>query len=813
MFEDGVIGRPFLSPEMSKPTVREGTFVLDRLAPAPVVVQPSQDLTPPDSPTPESSPTMFFNQTNSNVSPLQSPSIARTLDKDDGALEPDTSTEMDGSRGGMFAAIQQVLVGQPQKEQAPVESLPDEPISTEHVEEDDDAAMNDNSDDSGFLTPEDDEDTESRTPEQVTPPPQLDLPSTPPATFDAEPSNGQPEIQAKAETTPVIEPENAPESDSEGSTYDDGPPAALAARAAILARHGASPTSSAVEDEAVIFRGSVSYEDDEEAARTEKAQLEQDNKPLPSPPASSSSLNLLDVDAQPTPQPEVDNTELETAEPSQETEPVLAAEAIMPARSEPSTGHASTFEPAPTPVRTRATSMTRSNSSRSIRSTNSTSRYLGVPPPRPSRTKRPPSQIGTSPVIAQNELPMMIPASPEPSAPIAVPSSNHALERSSAEAPTQDFSTPEPSALNAQTDPIVSVKDSEIKPVVAQEGPSQANTEVAHHAAPAVETSPIATTGYEGLGLRLPSSLRPRKSRGTSQPQIQPQVARQPEGEPSPPLLQQSGAHQSPSDTSAQPASLVQQTSSRTHEVSPVQPAGKESTTKPTVDVAATPTANPILAARQLEPDVPAVVTTRGDSSSVDESSIDGSSVLESDPSEDTASEAESTAAANFAGDVTPPATPDASADSHVADIGVAAVGAIVSGGMAVGYTAWRGLSAAASLGWNGWGARSAPAPTPDQAVAQKDRTDEVEADEEEDEDDARTVKDDDAATESERDMKLPGTFADATSDNDSDEGEFEESVQDQDGAEEGSEVIETEWGEIAFPAPKGEQRVYESSE
>ncbi|SCV67020.1 BQ2448_5666 [Microbotryum intermedium] len=55
---------------------------------------------------------------------------------------------------------------------------------------------------------------------------------------------------------------------------------------------------------------------------------------------------------------------------------------------------------------------------------------------------------------------------------------------------------------------------------------------------------------------------------------------------------------------------------------------------------------------------------------------------------------------------------------STAADIGVAAVGALVTGSMAVGYTAWRGLGAVASWGWGAAGSKSRTAPKDDVSSA-----------------------------------------------------------------------------------------------
>ena len=121
--------------------------------------------------------------------------------------------------------------------------------------------------------------------------------------------------------------------------------------------------------------------------------------------------------------------------------------------------------------------------------------------------------------------------------------------------------------------------------------------------------------------------------------------------------------------------------------------------------------------------------------------------------------------------------------------------------GIAVGYTAWRGLSAAASAGssW-GWDRFSAAAP---RTAAGQDDVEE---------------------TAGSSDVVLPGMFRPITpideegaslSGSDTEEGdtfyhdaedsddEAEEEEKEEDGTE--SSVISTEWGEIHFPAPEGE--------
>ncbi|KAM0792367.1 hypothetical protein ACM66B_005047 [Microbotryomycetes sp. NB124-2] len=125
-----------------------------------------------------------------------------------------------------------------------------------------------------------------------------------------------------------------------------------------------------------------------------------------------------------------------------------------------------------------------------------------------------------------------------------------------------------------------------------------------------------------------------------------------------------------------------------------------------------------------------------------------------------------------------------------VADIGVAAVGAIVTGGMAVGWAAWRGLSAAASFGL---GRGSAGA---ESSVRASEETEVIQAE----------SKSEDGA-ESDRTPNmgaLPGRFDIADQqqkddDEDSDGGDaaFEDATGSPD-------PIHTEWGDVEFEAPKG---------
>ncbi|KAK4053856.1 hypothetical protein OIV83_001512 [Microbotryomycetes sp. JL201] len=118
-----------------------------------------------------------------------------------------------------------------------------------------------------------------------------------------------------------------------------------------------------------------------------------------------------------------------------------------------------------------------------------------------------------------------------------------------------------------------------------------------------------------------------------------------------------------------------------------------------------------------------------------------------------------------------------------VADIGVAAVGAIVTGGMAVGWAAWRGLSAAASFGL-GRGADTTNKGEAEKEVIEKSETNE-----------------DGQISDSTPNLgALPGRFDVAERDDDSSEGEgaaFEDATA-------SPELIHTEWGDVEFEAPQG---------
>lgn len=124
------------------------------------------------------------------------------------------------------------------------------------------------------------------------------------------------------------------------------------------------------------------------------------------------------------------------------------------------------------------------------------------------------------------------------------------------------------------------------------------------------------------------------------------------------------------------------------------------------------------------------------------------------------------------------------------------AIGAVVSGSIAVGYTAWRGLSAAASAGssW-GWNRFSVAAP---RSASEQDEV--VGPSEVVFPGMFRPITPigDDGDSLSGSDTEEGDTFYHDAEDSD-DEAEEE---RDEDGTE--SSVISTEWGDIHFPAPEG---------
>ncbi|KAM0754166.1 hypothetical protein T439DRAFT_172773 [Meredithblackwellia eburnea MCA 4105] len=128
------------------------------------------------------------------------------------------------------------------------------------------------------------------------------------------------------------------------------------------------------------------------------------------------------------------------------------------------------------------------------------------------------------------------------------------------------------------------------------------------------------------------------------------------------------------------------------------------------------------------------------------------------------------------------------SIDATISAIGVAAAGIVVSGGMAVGYSAWRGLSAVASAGWSSWrGGAASVGPSGD--VAREQPTQDVEVDEA-----VEPLEDMTPVREVEVEKVETAVVPAASGD---EEALVETTLV--------KEVVSTQWGELDFPAPKGE--------
>lgn len=378
-----------------------------------------------------------------------------------------------------------------------------------------------------------------------------------------------------------------------------------------------------------------------------------------------------------------------------------------------------------------------STASRGSRST-SRNRSAPPPPPRPSRDRRPPSAKGTSPMLGAASLSDVEgEVAPAPPAQETASTISHS-PRSSISIPSIPSQASD-SFLFVAPPTESTARAAEVEPA------SPSVSSQAPLASPPAE--PVAAT-YEGLGLRLPSSIRPKGRRVSSQ-------------------------SSPPASPSQHTVPLVAPTfTSSVSLTSPASQAPSMATVAPAPAVALASVVSP-------PPTVPQVPTP----------------VAEEPEKELEANSADQTAPVNRAPSSSPTQAlqvpspvevekedGDASGnDSGLADIGVAAVGAIATGGMAVGYMAWRGISAAA-----GWGWRSNGSPAEEQAKA------------------AATPTIDETVSDSDEEFELPGGLKQA-------EQVAQEVLQQKDAEDhkvtendEGESVVSTEWGDIAFPAPAG---------
>ncbi|KAK4058791.1 hypothetical protein OIO90_000237 [Microbotryomycetes sp. JL221] len=152
-------------------------------------------------------------------------------------------------------------------------------------------------------------------------------------------------------------------------------------------------------------------------------------------------------------------------------------------------------------------------------------------------------------------------------------------------------------------------------------------------------------------------------------------------------------------------------------------------------------------------------------------------------------------------------------ASGGVTDIGAAAVGAIVTGSMAVGWAAWRGLSAAASYGL---GRTVSGNVDKDNSTHESDRDQGLQV--------AKQQDTSEAGYDSTPNLGgLPGRFESVTETNkietddedEDDENTFQDANDDQEkafGLESSPQPVSTEWGDVEFAAPKGFLEAFEKA-
>ncbi|ORY72220.1 hypothetical protein BCR35DRAFT_307774 [Leucosporidium creatinivorum] len=646
--ESAVVGRPFLSPEMEKPTLREGAFALDRPVPdlgTSTTPPPSEELPTPDSPSPQPSPFL-------GLSPPTSPTLDRL-----GALS--AHDQVNGKEGGedehqegfgmmdeVLGLVEAELMGQ----EGQVEMSSEGESESESEEEEDSSLASDSE--------EEEEIIDSK------------LPPTVPVETRARSPSPRPSVASLDSFHSLATPlENDVESsDSEMSI--DGPqtpppsiPPTLGAEAVVLVEE---PTRSIDE----VLLSNVS------GAKAETPTLAMERQPSNTISDSSSASSDL---APPSP---------------------------------------------------RSANMSRATS-------RSTSRGRAPPPPRPPRARRPAgSSTQTSPALSQATFEGDEgSASAEKDAEMDEPTEQ---KEKTVDLTTETTASGSPSRPNlplhshsANSSLSMSSQPSEsfffAPPPSHRQGAAIGTTTLPQPSAPVV-------AGYEGLGLRLPSSLRPKSFYADPE---------------STPMASPTASAASPPLFPPPPVALAREARDETV---------TSATLPPSTSTSHQPAITPSVPAEPAPSSAPAFAASP--TSYISPPSLPSPLAIPS----------ASPTPAPSAGDLSSPHE----GDSGLADIGVAAVGALVTGGMAVGYSAWRGLSAAASAGW-GW---KSAAPVMEQTTS---------VDEEEEDSETR----------------LPGSLARDEEAKDK-EGEDTRGEKVEEQTEVDSSVISTEWGEVAFPAPEG---------
>lgn len=653
--QPAVVGRPFLSPEMEKPTLRESTFALDRPVPdlGTSTTPPSDEIPNPDSPSPQPSPFL-------GLSPPTSP----TLDRLGALAAPDEVA------GGVLGG----------EEQEKGFNMMDEVLGLVEAE------LIGHEEQVGGIELSSEEETESE---------------------DEEGSS------------------LADESDEEERNLVDPVLRASPHLAQIEPRSPSSRTSVvSVASVASVdsFHSLTAAQDVEVESSGSERSFDGPQTPPPLIPSALVAEAVVLID-----------------EPTRSIDEVLLAG--------DSTSASKGGGPAPEMDRQLSTAFSDSSSSdvapSSPRSSwsrgtsRSTSRNRAPPPPRPSRARRPPGRsTHTSP--APNQRAFEDGAEPSSVEEAAFEEQKEKTDRIVG----SDTSEPPPRATvdlpSHSANSSLSMSSQPSDSFFFVPPPRQAPINLPEPSTALQQLSPV-VAGYEGLGLRLPSSLRPKSFYGD------------PEATP---MGSPTRCAASPSLFSSPPPLAVLPAAK---EEGPFSDSSPVSTSLPS-----DPTAAP----------APAAVLAIAPQVSFTHSSANPDT-LPSATSSLSFTHQMTTASGTPDEDRSPPAPP-AESDSGLAEIGVAAVGALVTGGMAVGYSAWRGLSAAASVGWS-W---KSAAPVMEQVMSV-------------DEEGERPT------------LKLPGSLEQAEGLDDL-EGHEESDKRETERAEVTSSVVSTEWGELDFPAPEG---------
>ncbi|GAA6006462.1 hypothetical protein JCM11491_004969 [Sporobolomyces phaffii] len=806
--EDGVIQRPFLSPEMDKPTVREGAFALDRPKVEPVLkssAATAADNDEEDEGTRHEDNSLESEQREGAAG--RNTQIATGLGEDQGAASPEAFPSpafVEEENGDVFDRFKSVLVedGDAGTNLSSKEATPTED------EKDSDRTSEDSAGESCFATPETvaaSDDVDESIPDlalqhrAVGPAPEeeeiaFDGPTQLAAEEDLRPRQLQPEASDSQQATP-----HPPQPSTFESELAPAAPAALPSLSeSLLARADKSTNSGEMEPSPAVSVATSSYdsrepsihefEPDQEAGEGEEAGEEE--------PAAS----LI--------RPHERSTALHGAASNEEciSSPVYSQTSTLPEDLSPPypQGVRHLDDPAsqyPSPPSSPATSVQDSEHSQhedDLPQPDDSSIYSIEQPTKISahgsefieEVPHPPFESG----LAHVDSALATVSPPEES-----------QDRHSHESPALERSTTPPAP------PIV------LAPVFSPSAASPSPSPSPYFDRSAAPTGRRSRFSYQGLGLRMPSSIAPKTavdrsgSDATSEPEAVPM--------PTPPSVRPASYRSGSTFTAEEPPTLIEKERAAESPAKPAQfpwiPSPKEEAltgyqdnnsypsspsayapssvaSSPEITQAyrvpiSSPSVAPVVSAFPVTstivealPPLPAVPSTAsGPTSRADVSSdvpapeapekVDGKlSPLEVAPTAPNAVEPEAREGDQVGEDATDPN--QLSTVGVAVDIGTAVAGALVMGGLAVGQSAWRGLA----VGWSAWRGAS------NQTVIQETQVLEV-----------SNVDTKGEAEEEEKAFKSYARSKDVTEDS---EGSKK--------AE--SSVLSTEWGEAEFEAPEG---------